>query len=733
MNLKDAPIKRKLTTVIMLTSSVVLILTASAFIVYEYVTFRSSTLKNSQTLAQIAAANSTAALSFGDEKAASETLSKLEAEQTILRASLYDNEGKLFAFYPTNTAPAKFSTLPAESIHDFAQGKLKTFVPVREGENRLGTLFLETDLAPMYQRFRLYGGIVALVMISSLLIALGLSNWLQKKISQPILELAETAQAVSVKKDYRVRARKFGSDELGLLTDAFNHMLTQIHERDQALTESEARARAVLNSALSAVVVINAAGIIIDWNVRAEKLFGWTRQEALGRILAETIIPPRYREAHQRGLKRFLTTGVGPVLNRLLELSALRRDGTEFPVELSLSPMITGDVITFCGFITDITERKQAAEALSLLAAIVQSSDDAIIGKDLENRIVSWNTGAERMFGFAATEAVGRKMAELIIPADRLQEEIEMLKHISEGRIEHFETVRLKRDKMPFHVLLTVSPIKNSDGKIIGASSISRDISDRIRAEQEIRALNTELEERVLLRTSELAATNKELEAFTYSVSHDLRAPLRHIDGFAQILEEEVQADTDSRAQRYIGRIRNGVQNMGKLVDDLLNLSRAGRHEISREACDLNSIVEMVLAELKPELAQRNVEWRIEKLPPVPCDRGLIKQVFTNLISNAIKYTRPREKAVIQIGSEKINGDTAIFVRDNGVGFNMQYAHKLFGVFQRLHRTEDFEGTGVGLATVQRIIHLHHGRIWAQAELDKGATFYFTLEGMERA
>ncbi|MEO6182304.1 MAG: PAS domain S-box protein, partial [Verrucomicrobiota bacterium] len=658
-------------------------------------------------------------------------LSKLQAEETILQASLYKMDNKMWARYPTNTPLEKFPAVAQTDGYVFEGRTLNFYVPVREGDLRIGTLYVKTDLQPMYRRLALYGWIVFGVMVVSLLTALALSNWLQKRISEPILELAETAKAVSFKKDYLVRARKFGKDELGLLTDAFNHMLTQIHERDLALTESEGRSRAVLNSAISAVVVIDTSGAIIDWNVRAEHLFGWTRQEAMGRNLGDTIIPPRYREAHQRGLNHFLATGVGPVLNHLFEISALRRDGSEFAVELSISPMKTGDVITFCGFITDITERKEAAEALSLLAAIVESSDDAIVGKDLTGTIVSWNAGAERMFGYTIMEAIGQKV-DFLIPPDRLEEERRTLNRIQSGRIEHYETVRQRKDGTIFFVSITLSPIKNADGKIIGASASARDISDRIRAEEQIRALNTQLEERVLQRTAELAATNKELEAFTYTVSHDLRAPLRHIDAFAQMLEEDLHPNLSDPGKRYLERIRNGVKNMGQLVDDLLNLSRVGRLEIIQRNIRLNVIVDEVLAELKPEFEARKIEWQVGELPCAECDPGLIKQVFTNLISNAIKYSRPRETAVIQIDKALVNGETAVFVRDNGVGFNMKFVNKLFGVFQRLHRTEDFEGTGVGLATVQRIVQLHGGRVWAEAKLDGGATFYFTLRGIRR-
>jgi len=237
-----------------------------------------------------------------------------------------------------------------------------------------------------------------------------------------------------------------------------------------------------------------------------------------------------------------------------------------------------------------------------------------------------------------------------------------------------------------------------------------------------------QLEQRVEQRTAELAATVKELEGFSYSVAHDLRAPLRHISGFSNMLAEQYGPSLDPNAQRYLERIQNGARQMGMLVDDLLNLARIGRQEMRCQATGLNSLLDEVLADLKPEADGRKVEWRIGRLPFVECDPSLMKQALYNLASNALKYTRPREKAVIEVDARVQEGVTVIVFRDNGVGFSMKYADKLFGVFQRLHRPEDFEGTGVGLATVQRIIHKHGGRVWAEGELDKGATFYFTLE-----
>jgi light-regulated signal transduction histidine kinase (bacteriophytochrome) len=257
---------------------------------------------------------------------------------------------------------------------------------------------------------------------------------------------------------------------------------------------------------------------------------------------------------------------------------------------------------------------------------------------------------------------------------------------------------------------------------------LTLELEERLaRRTEEIRKLNEEAESRVKRRTAELEAANEELEAFTYSVSHDLRAPLRHVDGFSALLLENHPGEVSAEAQEYISTIRESVVEMGVLIDELLNLSRVGRKALKFETTALSSLARAVAADLQRANPSRCIEWKIQALPVVECDGVLIKQVFMNLLSNAVKYTRPRKSAVIEVGTVLEDGSRAVFVRDNGVGFDMKYAQKLFAAFQRLHRKEDFEGTGVGLATVQRIIHKHGGRVWAEAEPDRGATFYFTL------
>src|SRR5881398_1307881 len=491
MSVRDWPIKRKLTAILVVISGLVLLLTSAAFAGYQYWSLRQTTRDALSVRGRIIAANSTASLAFSNEHDARELLSALRADPHIVAAVLYDKVGHVFAAYPADVAGNAVPAAPGPDGYRFERGRLIGFQPVEEaGSQRLGTLYLASDLEAVYDTLRLSVVIGLAVMGVALLAAYLLSMVLQGTISQPILALAETAKAVSTRQDYSVRAPKLGEDELGALTDAFNQMLGRIEDQKDEL-------------------------------------------------------------------------------------------------------------------------QRHAA--------------------DLERRV------EER--------------------THELQERNESLRR----------------------------------------------------------------------NAAELLAANTELDAFAYSVSHDLRAPLRSIDGFSQVLLEDYAAQLDEAGRDSLRRVRAATQRMGTLIDDLLKLARVTRVEMRTEFVDLSVMAREIAAELQRATPDRQVEFAIAQGLEARGDARLLRVALENLLGNSWKYTAKRTKPKIEFGSIEENGGRAFLVRDNGAGFDMRYADKLFGVFQRLHSVSEVEGTGVGLATVRRIITRHGGRIWAEGAVDQGATFYFTL------
>jgi PAS domain S-box-containing protein len=375
-------------------------------------------------------------------------------------------------------------------------------------------------------------------------------------------------------------------------------------------------------------------------------------------------------------------------------------------------------------------QRKKAEEALlsseERYRSLVELSPDALF-VEIAERIVFINSAGVKLLGASGPEElVGRELRDFMRAEDWLVASERLRQLRQEGKpVPFLEQTLLQVDGAPVAVEMAAAPLVFA-GKP-AAQVIAHDIRERKRAEQEIRSLNTDLEQRVRERTVELEAANKELEAFSYSVSHDLRAPLRHIEGFVEILTGTMTESLDQESRRHLETIAQSAKQMGRLIDDLLTFSRTARAELTKTCILLADLVQAVIRDLGQETQGREVEWVIGELPEVQADNALLRQVLVNLLANALKYTRTRKQPRIEIGSDRTATEHVIFIRDNGVGFDMRYAHKLFGVFQRLHRASDFEGTGVGLANVRRIIHRHGGRAWAEAELNKGATFYFSL------
>jgi len=364
----------------------------------------------------------------------------------------------------------------------------------------------------------------------------------------------------------------------------------------------------------------------------------------------------------------------------------------------------------------EVAERSQQASLLNL-------THDTIFVRDMNDVITYWNRGAQELYGWTAEEAIGKQSPQLlqtVFPAPIAEIRAELLRT---GRWDG-ELEKTRADGSRVIVASRWSLRRDERGRPAAILETNNDITEGKRREQEIRALNEELGK----RSTELEIINKELEAFAYSVSHDLRAPLRHMAGYTELLQKNAAAVLNPKSQRYVTMILESAKRMGTLIDDLLAFSRIGRAETHKTMVSLGQLVEEAVTEARQDAQDRNIVWKVGALPACYGDRSMLRLALVNLISNAVKFTRVRPQAEIEIGCTDQEQDRVImFIRDNGVGFDMKYVNKLFGVFQRLHPPEAFEGTGIGLATVQRIVHRHGGRIWAQSLVDEGATFYFSL------
>jgi PAS domain S-box-containing protein len=381
---------------------------------------------------------------------------------------------------------------------------------------------------------------------------------------------------------------------------------------------------------------------------------------------------------------------------------------------------------------TDITERRAAEAALAESREEFKDLfDSAPIGYhelDGEGRMSRVNLTELKMLGYRAEDLLGQYVWSIATDPEAARSSV-LQKLAGEPPPDKYERMLKRKDGSVFPVLVHDELLRREDGTVRGIRTVFQDITERKQAEDQIQKLNSDLERRVVERTAQLEAANKELEAFSYSVSHDLRAPLRAVHGFSQVVLEDYGPQLPEGCQRDLQTIRAGAQKMGELIDDLLTFSRLSRLPLSKSEINTENLVRSVLGELLSPQEVQQVQIRVGKLPVCEGDPALLKQVWINLLSNAVKYSRKSEAPTIEVGFTRENGENIYFVSDNGTGFDMKYAHKLFGVFQRLHRAEDYEGTGVGLAIVQRVINRHGGRVWAQSVPRRGATFYFTLEG----
>ena len=632
-------VRHKLVLVVLAGVVAALIVAGIALVIYDLRGYREASTNDLVTQAEILGRASAPALAFDDPKSAAENLQTLKAKPTIAAAAIYNSRGKIFADYTrSDQAKAQFPGIPESEGSRIEAKQLVLFKRIVENNEILGTVYLRADYEWL-GRLRDFAGIFLAVMALSMVAALAVSAWLQTVLTRPILATAAVARQVVQRKDYSLRAEKTTEDEIGQLVEAFNDMLAQIGHAQTALEESnrslaremgerqhadaelrrlnaelerrvadrtaqleasnreidESREqfRAVTETANDAVISADARGDIIYFNLAAERILGYSSSEALGRPLS-MLMPERFREQHRAGFERFLATEEPRIIGRTVELTARRKDGMEFPMEMS---------------------------------------------------VAHWTT--------------------------------------SKG---HFFTAML------------------------------RDISARKAAEEAVQTTNRQLE-----------AANKELEGFSYSVSHDLRAPLRAVVGFSKLLQEDHAAHLDDEGRRKLEVIQSEAQRMGVLIDELLAFSRLGRRAMQSADLDMTQLARSTFEGLNGHAGGPGVEFRLAALPRATGDRVLLGQVWQNLLANALKFSSKRAAPLIEVSAITDEREHVYFVRDNGAGFDPRYRSKLFGVFQRLHNSTDFPGTGVGLALVERIVTRHGGRVWADGKPDEGATFYFTL------
>jgi PAS domain S-box-containing protein len=493
--------------------------------------------------------------------------------------------------------------------------------------------------------------------------------------------------------------------------------------REDSARASKSRFARLEQVGILGVLVTDLKNRVLEVNDTVLHMVGYSREEVLAEdFYWPSLSAPESVEVDTKAIRELEESGVAG----LREKQYIRKDGARVWAMAASARIDQED--RNISFLLDLTERKHAEAALHAaterkavdevrfrLAAIVDSSDDAIIGESLDGIITSWNSGAQRIFGYKAHEAIGRPIS-ILRPEGRENEEARPLAPLRLVEVNHFDSLRRRKDGRAVAVSVTSSPVYDTNGNLVGASKVARDITARNEAELQ------------LARAKETAESAvRELEAFSYSVAHDLRAPLRGMNGFAQMLLDNYADKLDDDGKDWLQEILGNATRMGELIDAMLSLAHITRTSLKREDVDLSAVVHLVGSALVNAEPNRRIQLVVEPSLHANVDRALVHALVDNLVGNAWKFTHKTATPRIEFGATERDGQRAFFVRDNGAGFDMAFAEKLFAPFQRLHRATDFPGTGIGLANAQRIVHRHGGRIWAEGSIDHGAIFYFTL------
>lgn len=705
----------------LLTSGVVLVLTCASFVTYEIVTLHKGLVDGYTTRAKIIASNSTAALAFQNEADAVDVLSALKTDGRIIEACIYDGQGKVFAKYPDDALSGAFPAGPG--VSGYRDGYLEIFSPVLQGNRTVGTVYLRSNLSALTDRYSAYAWLSAAIIAGSILVAYLLARVLQRQISLPILALAETARAISSHRDFSVRAQKFGEDELGLLTDAFNQMLAEILDQDRALNEKTRLLDSVLQNMSEGIVVADQSGKMIYFNKAAERIIGrgisenhsaeWTKE--FGVYKEDGATPFREEE-----LPLYKTVR-GETVNDVVQF--LRNQGHPDGIYISVNgnPIRNSKGVIEGGLVVirDISLSRQLEEATrtqDFITSVLENVPNMIFVKDAKDlRFVMFNKAGEELIGVPRKELIGKNdydlfpkdQADFFTSKDR--------KTMAGGKLLDIPEEPLPTKHQGERILHTKKiPVLDQAGNPQFLLGISEDITDQKRQQE------------MEMYTRALEVSNREMSDFVFVASHDLQEPLRKIQSFGEFLRDEFKETLGEAGRDYVERMQSAAKRMQILINDLLALTRVTTKAQPFAPVDLNQVLKEVLVDLETRIAESKGKVEVSPLPTLRADATQMRQLFQNLISNALKFHKNDLPPLVKISAEEIKSGIArcrIRVEDNGIGFDNQYAEQIFKVFERLHGRGEYEGTGIGLAICKKVVERHNGTIKAEGILGKGCIF----------